>query len=508
MNNVPFHKKLLSLLMASIALGVFGSLSVNAQTADAIMPSDVENVKAVAADKQITLSWNVANDNVGVKGYKIYYGTNSVTKDGGSYNMGPLDAGNKITYTVADLKNGTPYYFAVTAYDAAGNESENYSLEATAIPEGKISDDKPLATDTEAPKVVKAESVAKDIVKVSFSETVALPAVNPDGAFAIKNDANQEILKVLKAAMDTSDSAQKTVLLTTDVQKAGVSYILTAGIQVKDASGNPIVSGTSDTAPFTGTDLEPKPAPDSKDDKVAPQIIEVKTLDATHVQVTFSEMVVFAKEPKQNFIITEEEKIENTLAVTGVELQKDGAENEAMIATVITDPQKALSYNLIVVDATDKAGNLMAVEKSSSTFMGRASEKPSDLKPEDGLADTVSPEDVTEFAARLARAMVMRLSWKSSLDTKGDLDHYVLYKSKDGKTYGEGVILKKEDSVFDVLDLVPGVKYFFKLTAKDMAGNESQGAVTTFTLPATGPEIALLLVGSLGIGKVLKRKKK
>jgi hypothetical protein len=52
-----------------------------AATLDTAYPSDVENVKASAGDKLINLSWDASTDNVGVKGYKIFYGTASVSSD-------------------------------------------------------------------------------------------------------------------------------------------------------------------------------------------------------------------------------------------------------------------------------------------------------------------------------------------------------------------------------------------------------------------------------------------
>ncbi|HLG26093.1 MAG TPA: fibronectin type III domain-containing protein, partial [Candidatus Gracilibacteria bacterium] len=119
--------------------------------ADTEVPTDVENVVATAGNGQVKLTWNVATDNELVKGYRVYYGTTPVVSDGDAYAMGPIDVGNKITYTVTGLANATKYYFAVTAYDDAGNESENYSPEVSATPAH-------AAADTEAPTVVSAEA--------------------------------------------------------------------------------------------------------------------------------------------------------------------------------------------------------------------------------------------------------------------------------------------------------------------------------------------------------------
>jgi hypothetical protein len=58
-------------------------------------------------------------------GYKVYYGLSS-----GNY-TNSLDVGNVTTYKIYNLTPGT-YYFAVTAYDTSGNESD-YSNEVSRI---------------------------------------------------------------------------------------------------------------------------------------------------------------------------------------------------------------------------------------------------------------------------------------------------------------------------------------------------------------------------------------
>ncbi|MBI3608556.1 MAG: metallophosphoesterase family protein [Nitrospirae bacterium] len=69
---------------------------------------------AYAADAN--LAWD-ANTEPDIAGYKLHYGTIS-----GAYTS-VLDAGNVTTRTVTGLGNGT-YYFALTAYDTSGNESQ------------------------------------------------------------------------------------------------------------------------------------------------------------------------------------------------------------------------------------------------------------------------------------------------------------------------------------------------------------------------------------------------
>lgn len=71
----------------------------------------------------VTLAWDPSPD-TNVVGYNVYVGTASRT-----YTQ-VHDAGNATMLTIADLVEGTTYYFAATAYDSWGLESD-YSPETT-----------------------------------------------------------------------------------------------------------------------------------------------------------------------------------------------------------------------------------------------------------------------------------------------------------------------------------------------------------------------------------------
>jgi len=78
----------------------------------------------------ITLAWEESEPGpADVSGYKIHYGTES-----GNYTYPPVDAGNMTRYTINDLDENQTYYFAVTAYASAGEES-NFSPEASTFNE-------------------------------------------------------------------------------------------------------------------------------------------------------------------------------------------------------------------------------------------------------------------------------------------------------------------------------------------------------------------------------------
>lgn len=70
-----------------------------------------------AAAAQASIAWSAPTDSSGVTGYKVHIGNGS-----GSYSE-HLDVGNTTSYSTSSLSDGSTYYFAVTAYNAAGQQS-------------------------------------------------------------------------------------------------------------------------------------------------------------------------------------------------------------------------------------------------------------------------------------------------------------------------------------------------------------------------------------------------
>ena len=75
-----------------------------------------------------TLSWS-ANTESDLAGYKIYYGSSprndSCPEDGyqNKVDVGKTETPEKPSHTLKELENGKKYYFSITSYDSAGNES-------------------------------------------------------------------------------------------------------------------------------------------------------------------------------------------------------------------------------------------------------------------------------------------------------------------------------------------------------------------------------------------------
>jgi fibronectin type 3 domain-containing protein len=103
---------------AGLATGTYnGTLTVSAAGTSPKTVSVTLTVNAPATSS-ITLTWN-ANTDSDLAGYKIYRATTS-----GGYGA-PIATlqGNVTTYIATGLQSGTTYFFVITAYDSAGNES-------------------------------------------------------------------------------------------------------------------------------------------------------------------------------------------------------------------------------------------------------------------------------------------------------------------------------------------------------------------------------------------------
>jgi hypothetical protein len=83
---------------------------------------------AGAQAASVSLEWSPSSD-TNVTGYNIYYGTSS-----GDYSN-EVAIGNTLTTTISNLTCGATYYFAATAVDSAGDESD-FSNESTFIVPG------------------------------------------------------------------------------------------------------------------------------------------------------------------------------------------------------------------------------------------------------------------------------------------------------------------------------------------------------------------------------------
>jgi hypothetical protein len=115
-------KKLKTFFVFSGLVFLFGCGDISNNDSNANNSSGGNNVISV------DLNWDPPTTNMNgtsltnLAGYKVYMGTTT-----GNLTL-LSDVGNTTTYTVTNLPAGSTVYFAVTAYDSTGNESDLSNL--------------------------------------------------------------------------------------------------------------------------------------------------------------------------------------------------------------------------------------------------------------------------------------------------------------------------------------------------------------------------------------------
>jgi hypothetical protein len=110
-------KKLFILTGFALLIFIGCDVNINEYENDRTAPAPPQNVFSVTGDNKIYLYWD-SNRESDLVGYNIYYSYSY----NGTYNY--IGTTTKNSFIDYGAKNGTTYYYAVTAYDRNGNESE------------------------------------------------------------------------------------------------------------------------------------------------------------------------------------------------------------------------------------------------------------------------------------------------------------------------------------------------------------------------------------------------
>jgi len=112
-------------------------------TSDTQPPTAPANVTSAVSDSAITITWDIATDNVGVEQYTVYC------------NDTYLGIATETNYTYGAVNQGTTYSFYVTASDLAGNVSEKSNFEDITI-----TDAQPPTAPANVASVVSGSAIA------------------------------------------------------------------------------------------------------------------------------------------------------------------------------------------------------------------------------------------------------------------------------------------------------------------------------------------------------------
>jgi YbbR domain-containing protein len=114
-----------SVNLTGLAAGSHNAIITVAASGTSISPRQIPVTLNITTASTATLSWNAGTES-DLAGYKVYRGTAS-----GTYGAPLATLPKTITsHTATGLQNGTTYFFVITAYDNAGNESA-YSNEVS-----------------------------------------------------------------------------------------------------------------------------------------------------------------------------------------------------------------------------------------------------------------------------------------------------------------------------------------------------------------------------------------
>lgn len=165
----------------------------------------------------VTLHWQ-ANNELDLAGYKVYYGTVSREYDT------VIDVGVNTFCRIGNLSEGIRYYFAVTAYDLAGNESDFSEQVSTIIPNSDSSQD------TTPPEIDSVRILNETTLHVIFTEAVERTSAENEDNYQIS-----EGVEVNEAILSTDALS---VILSTTEHTLGQEYTLFV-INVRDQAEPP-----------------------------------------------------------------------------------------------------------------------------------------------------------------------------------------------------------------------------------------------------------------------------
>jgi len=455
-------KKIIQKLILILAIFPISSLSVAALFSEDTGTLLISDFKGTVDDGKVSLTWSAAPDQNGNSPEKfiIHYGTKSVAEGlAESYESTKESTEEKIEIT--ELENGVPLFFAV---NAIGKDE----TEGTMSEEIKLT---PSKTTIDSPAVVSAEAIYKDEVVVEFSKEIVLPKEQPELSFTITEEDDLDKYLLVWGAKyyeEENESGKKTedkkkVVLETEEQEKDKKYNVTASFLIEDTEGNPVASGVTDSAVFSGIEIEKETEKNSEEDSSQEQDADSSTTE----EKTSSEDKNISQDNDQS---TEEDDK--------------------------TDPQEDKNKE----DETSKE------DEEENDALAPVADAPQ--------LDNTPPEDITNLVITFKKQIsnfMMKLVWTASLNSNNDLADQLLYHSLDkGLSWANPVSLGKTATSYQAIGQ-PETEHTFKITTKDLAGNESTGAIKSIRLPAlpsTGPLSLAFLGAGLFLAGVSKLRKK
>ena len=239
-------------------------------SADTTVPSTPTGLVATPANGQVTLTWQ-ANPEADIAGYTVYVGT---AQD----KLESKDFVTTNSKAVTGLTNGTTYFFAIDAVDAANNHSSQ-STPVSATPSATITDNTPPTLQSSDPADNTTNVKGEFVFSIVFSEPMDKSSLSftlepPDYVLKFIDWSNNDtVLSLSPASLHLFE------------QKENTPYKLT--IAAKDRAGNTL-AGDKDINFTTGFET---PTLVSSTPADGATNVEASLIKAQVITLTFSEVV-------------------------------------------------------------------------------------------------------------------------------------------------------------------------------------------------------------------------
>ncbi|TAK03045.1 MAG: hypothetical protein EPO39_12735 [Candidatus Manganitrophaceae bacterium] len=376
------------------------------------------------------LSWS-ANTETDLAGYKVYYGTSS-------RNYGaPVDVGNQTTFTATGLSEGQTYYFAVTAYNAAGSESGLSTEVSKTFP------------DTTPPvlSAMAAGSITSTGAVITWTTNESATAQVEYGTTTAYGSSS-----ALRSTLLTSHSRTLSSLAPSTLYH----YRVISG----DAAGNIATSGDNTFTTPAAPDTTPPAISGIAAGSITPNsaVVSWTTNEAADTQIQYGATSSYGSSTSLNTTMS----TAHSQSLTGL--------------------TGATTYHFRVL-SKDAAGNLAT--SGDSTF--------TTLTPPDTTPPTLSGITTSSLTFN---SVVITWSTDENATTQVEYGTTAAYGASSPL---DTSLLTSHSRTLSSLN--PSTTYHFRVISKDAAGNIATSGDNTFTTPAppdtTPPTLSAITTGSL-----------
>ena len=464
----------------------------SAPAGDTTPPSAPSNVTASASSaNQVSLNWTAATDNVGVKNYNIYRGSNGATPT-----LLTTTTTNATTFADTTVTASTPYTYQIYAQDAAGNigPASNTATVTT-----------PPSTDTTPPTVptgVAIEQVFSNELDIGW--TGSTDTGTGVSGYKIYRQGPTDSTFVLLATQPGTGAGHNSYVDTTVKPSSTYMYYVTAYDGANNESAPSLVAKgvtpagpTSATFTFTasGDATIQQANPTATGGSTSPLIVDNSPVEDAmlkfNVATTNCQSLTSAKLTLTN---------NADGSVKGGDFYTTGSFTESTVdwanaptrGTLLNSLGTVASNATVTVDVTQGVSTLngeadFRIGSTSSDGVHYFSREGTGGKPtltvvcatSAPVSDTQPPSPPSALTGTAANSGEVDLSWAASTDNIG-VTNYDIYRGSTLAGTVTGSSLTFQDTTVS-----PSTTYSYTVKARDAANNASNPSNTfTITTPA------------------------